>query len=216
MDDTVLMEVRTGSGLLTLNRPDRLNAWTRAADPAVRPLDQCAADEAIRAIVVTGAGRGFCAGADMEGLQDLAGGGEGNGDGAANGADARIDVRPVRHPLSIPKPIVAAINGPCAGIGLALALMFDLRFAGLESQVTTAFSRRGLVAEHGIAWMLPRLIGPAPPSTCSSPARVFPAREAAELGLVNRAVRRRCARGTRSSYAGMLARRVLARQHGAR
>ncbi len=188
MDDTVLMETRDGVALLTLNRPDRLNAWTPGLQTRLFDLlDECAADEAIRAIVVTGAGRGFCAGADMEGLQDLAGGG-GDGNGSGNGSEARIDVRPVRHPLSIPKPIVAAINGPCAGIGLALALMFDIRFTVPGAKFTTAFSRRGLVAEHGIAWMLPRLIGPAQALDLLLSGRVFLGAEAATLGVVNRAV----------------------------
>ena len=175
--------------VLTLNRPERLNAWTPALQTRLFDLlDECAADPDVRAIVVTGAGRGFCAGADMQGLQDLAGGGpDGAVNGGAGGEAPRVDERPVRHPLSIPKPIVAAINGPCAGIGLALALMFDVRFAAADAKLTTAFSRRGLVAEHGIAWMLPRLIGPARALDLLLSGRVILGREAQAMGLVNQA-----------------------------
>jgi enoyl-CoA hydratase/carnithine racemase len=184
VSEVVLLEVQVGVALLTLNRPDRLNAWTPGLQSQLFDLlDECAEREDVRAIVVTGAGRGFCAGADMQGLQQLAGG-EGNGDGAA----ARPDDRPVRYPLSIPKPIIGAINGACAGIGLALALMFDLRFAAAEAKFTTAFARRGLVAEHGMAWMLPRVIGPARALDLLLSGRVFLGSEAESIGLVNQAV----------------------------
>jgi enoyl-CoA hydratase/carnithine racemase len=183
VSDVVLIEHREAVAVLTLNRPDRLNAWTPELQTRLFDLlDQCASDEGVRAIVVTGAGRGFCAGADMEALNALSSGETGNG------ASVPADDRPVRHPLSIPKPIVAAINGPCAGIGLALALMFDVRFAAAGAKFTTAFARRGLVAEHGTAWMLPRLIGPARTLDLLLSGRVFLGAEAAELGVVNRAL----------------------------
>ena len=145
----------------------------------------------MRAIVVTGAGRGFCAGADMQGLATLAGAGNGDREGAdgfSGGAPGHADERPVRHPLSIPKPVIAAINGPCAGIGLVLAIMCDVRFAAAEAKFTTAFARRGLVAEHGISWMLPRLVGPACALDLLLSGRVLLGAEAAQLGLVNRSV----------------------------
>src|SRR5207245_9521181 len=108
----------------------------------------------IRVSVLTGAGRGFCAGADMQELQAI---GNGDFDSAAEAHDRR----PQTFALSIPKPIIAAINGPCAGLGLVQALMCDIRFAAEGAKLTTAFARRGLVAEHGISWILPRLVGPA-------------------------------------------------------
>jgi len=180
MSEVVQMQVTEGVALLTLNRPDRLNAWTAEMEHAYfAALDQCSADEQVRVIVVTGAGRGFCAGADMHELQAI-------GDGAPTGsADAR-ERRAQSFPLSIPKPIIAAINGACAGIGLVQALMCDLRFAAAGAKLTTAFARRGLVAEHGISWMLPRLLGPARALDLLLSGRVVLAEEAHALGLVNR------------------------------
>jgi enoyl-CoA hydratase/carnithine racemase len=182
MTETVLFEVQDDVAVLTFNRPDRLNAWipemqTRYFDL----LEECASRPDVRAIVLTGAGRGFCAGADMQALEQLAG-------GEANGGAGEHDPRPVTFALTIPKPIIAAVNGPCAGLGLVHALMCDLRFAAAEAKFTTAFARRGLVAEHGISWMLPRLIGPARALDLLLSGRVILGREAAELGLVNQAL----------------------------
>ncbi len=181
MSETVLFEVTDDVALLTLNRPDRLNAWvpemqTRYFDL----LEECASRPDVRAIVLTGAGRGFCAGADMQSLEQLAG-------GEGNGAGGQHDPRPVTFPLSIPKPVIAAVNGACAGLGFVYAVMCDLRFAASEAKFTTAFARRGLVAEHGISWMLPRLLGPARALDLLLSGRVILGSEAAELGLVNRA-----------------------------
>jgi enoyl-CoA hydratase/carnithine racemase len=179
MSDVVNKDVDDGVAVLTLNRPDRLNAWTAEMErDYFAMLDECAASEAVRVIVVTGAGRGFCAGADMQDLQGL-----GDGDHDARDREERT---PQRHPLGIPKPILAAINGPCAGIGLVQALMCDLRFAARGAKLTTAFARRGLVAEHGISWLLPRLIGPARALDLLLSGRVVLAEEALELGLVNK------------------------------
>ena len=171
-----------GVAVLTLNRPDRLNAWTAELGRAYFDLlEDCAGRGDVRAIVVTGAGRGFCAGADMQDLQTI---GRGEGRGAAG------DTRPQTFALTIPKPIVAAINGPCAGIGLVHALMCDIRFAATDAKLTTAFSRRGLVAEHGISWILPRLVGPARALDLLLSARVVLGEDAERLGLVNRALPR--------------------------
>lgn len=199
MSDVVLMEVAGEVATLTLNRPERLNAWTPEMGSAYFDrLDECAAREDVRAIVVTGADRGFCAGADMA---DLAAVGAGEADGAAR----RTDPRPQSHPLTIPKPIVAAINGPCAGIGLVLALMCDIRFAAEDAKLTTAFARRGLVAEHGISWILPRLVGPATALDLLLSGRIVLGEEAARLGLVNRAFAREPLVEEALSYARELA-----------
>jgi enoyl-CoA hydratase/carnithine racemase len=178
--EVVQMQIEDGVALLTLNRPDRLNAWTGEMEHTYFALlEQCARDEHVRAIVVTGAGRGFCAGADMQQLQAL-------GDGELDTDTTTRERRPQTFPLSIPKPIIAAINGACAGIGLVQALMCDVRFAAEGAKLTTAFARRGLIAEHGISWMLPRLVGPAHALDLLLSGRVMLAEEAHALGLVNR------------------------------
>ena len=174
--DVVLYEVRDGVALLTLNRPDRMNAWTgEMEDRYFDLLEQAEADADVRAVVVTGAGRGFCPGADMDLLQEIGGGG-----GGASG-----ERRPVTLPLSVRKPLVGAINGACAGVGLVQALMFDVRFAAAGAKLTTAFARRGLVAEYGVSWLLPRLVGTSRALDLLVSARVFTAEEALELGVVN-------------------------------
>jgi enoyl-CoA hydratase/carnithine racemase len=191
MDEFLLKDVDEGIALLTLNRPGRMNAWTPAMEGEYfAALEQCAHDANVRAIVVTGAGRAFCAGADMQDLQAL-----GNGSSSEHGhehAHGRVDEerRAQTFPLSIPKPIIAAVNGACAGIGLVQALMCDLRFAADDAKLTTAFARRGLVAEHGISWILPRLVGPARALDLLLSARVVLGREAAAMGLVNRSLPR--------------------------
>lgn len=182
MSEVVLKELQDGVATLTLNRPERLNAWTQELERAYfTALGECAASPDVRVIVVTGAGRGFCAGADMQELQTL---------GEHGVSDAQVEqVRtPQTYPLTVPKPIIAAINGPCAGIGLVQALMCDLRFAAEDAKLTTAFARRGLVAEHGISWVLPRLVGPARALDLLLSGRVVLGREAAAMGLVNTAM----------------------------
>lgn len=182
MSEVVQKSIEDGVAVLTLNRPDRLNAWTPEMERAYfAKLDECAASDDVRVIVVTGAGRGFCAGADMQDLQAL-------GEGSRQATSLPHDPRPQTYPLSIPKPILAAINGACAGIGLVQALMCDLRFAAESAKLTTAFSRRGLVAEHGISWILPRLVGPARALDLLLSGRIVLGQEAATLGLVNRAL----------------------------
>jgi enoyl-CoA hydratase/carnithine racemase len=178
--EVVQRSVEEGVALLTLNRPDRLNAWTVEMEHAYFGLlEECASSPEVRVIVVTGSGRGFCAGADMQDLQAL---GDGSVDVSAHDAERRAQT----FPLSIPKPIIAAINGACAGIGLVQALMCDLRFAAAGAKLTTAFARRGLVAEHGISWLLPRLVGPERALDLLLSGRVVLAEEAQSLGVVNR------------------------------
>jgi len=172
--DVVTYDVSDGVAVLTLNRPDRLNAWV--PEMQVRYFDlleQAAADADVRAIVVTGAGRGFCAGADMEVLQGNA------------SEDAQGDDRPQTFPTTVPKPVIAAVNGPAAGLGLVMALMCDIRFAAAGAKLTTAFARRGLIAEHGMSWTLPRLVGSANALDLLFSGRVILAEEALGMGLVN-------------------------------
>jgi enoyl-CoA hydratase/carnithine racemase len=177
-EDVVLHEVRDdGVGILTLNRPERMNAWTGELETRyfelLGELDR--ADD-VRAIVVTGAGRGFCPGADMDLLQGLGGGGENL---------SAAERKPVTYPLTIRKPLIGAINGACAGVGLVQALMFDVRFAAAGAKFTFAFARRGLIAAYGSSWLLPRLVGMSRALDLLMSSRTFTAEEALELGLVN-------------------------------
>lgn len=190
----ILYDARDGIATITLNRPDRLNAWTMQMEREVRAaLSAATADSAVRVILLTGAGRGYCAGADMEDLGDLSQGSADadTGNRELGGVPGGIAVRPdftrrsTYYP-SVPKPVIAAINGPCAGLGLVLALYCDLRFAADNAVFTTAFSRRGLIAEHGISWMLPRLVGFANAMDLLLSARKVDAAEAERMGLVNK------------------------------
>ena len=184
MGEVVTRSTEDGVAVLTLNRPDRLNAWTHEMKRVYFDLlEDCTADPDVRVIVLTGAGRGFCAGADMDELSSVAGGGL-----EASAAEAAQDTRPQTFPLSTPKPIIAAINGACAGLGFVHALMCDIRFAAAGAKLTTAFSRRGLIAEHGISWILPRVVGPSRALDLLLSGRIVLAEEAKEMGLVNRVV----------------------------
>jgi enoyl-CoA hydratase/carnithine racemase len=199
MSEVVQRSVEDGVAVLTLNRPERLNAWTAEMERTYFDLlADCAERDEVRAIVVTGAGRGFCAGADMQELQSI-------GDDGVDAAARDRDRRPQAFPLTIPKPIVAAINGPVAGIGLVQALMCDIRIAAEGAKITTAFARRGLVAEHGMSWMLPRLVGPARALDLLLSGRVVLAEEAAAMGLVNRVVPAESALDEALAYARELA-----------
>ncbi len=189
---TILYEVSERVGTLTLNRPERLNAWTSDMEREVRDaLAAAAADPEVRVIILTGAGRGFCAGADMEHLSEISRQGGVRGDGAPRpepvAEDGREDFRKkYTYFPTIGKPILAAINGPAAGLGFVLTMYCDLRFASEKAVFTTAFARRGLIAEHGISWMLPRLVGVANALDLLFSARKIDAAEALRMGLVNR------------------------------
>lgn len=178
--DLVLAERRGAVLVLTLNRPDRLNAWTDELEVQYfAQLDAAEADSEVRAIVLTGAGRGFCAGADF----DLLEGATGDADGAADSIVNRP--RPRNRPLELRKPLIGAINGPAAGLGLVEALYCDVRFCVPAAKLTTAFTRRGLVAEYGLSWILPRLVGTSRALDLLMSARVVLGTEAAEIGLVD-------------------------------
>jgi enoyl-CoA hydratase/carnithine racemase len=185
-------EVTDAVATITLVRPERLNAWTGRMHTEYRALLARAADDpAVRVVVVTGAGRGFCAGADT---RALAGHVERGGYDAGTGPDlARpgYGVRPefdadFAYHFGIPKPIIAAVNGPAAGVGFALACYCDLRFAAAGAKLTTAHGRLGLPAEYGLSWLLPRLVGLTRAADLLLSSRIVLAEEAASLGLVNR------------------------------
>lgn len=176
---------------ISLNRPDKLNAWTQLMEKEVRAaLEAADRDEQVRIIVLTGEGRGFCAGADMSLIHAVMGEfdrSEAIPDGGHAQEVDRIEHN-YRHKFSyllgISKPIVAAINGPCAGIGLCISLFCDLRFMADNARLTTAFARLGLVAEHGSAWMLPRLVGTMNALDLLYSSRSVAAAEAQSMGLV--------------------------------
>lgn len=174
----VTRSIADGVAVLTWNRPERNNAWTVPMEVEYFGLlDECAHDESVRVIVVTGAGRSFCPGMDAGVLAD-------NALGEAS-TDPHLRT-PFTFPRSIPKPIIAAINGACAGIGLVAAMNCDLRFASSSAKLTTSFAQRGIMAEHGVAWSLPRAVGLSTALELLFSARVIMAPEARELGLVDR------------------------------
>ncbi|HVV41234.1 MAG TPA: enoyl-CoA hydratase [Nitrobacter sp.] len=185
----ILYDVSDKIATITLNRPDRMNAWTPTMERDVRAAMEAAArDDGVRVIVLTGAGRGFCAGADMEALKEL----DPNDIGRVNAMppfdmNRRADwqARYSFYP-AIAKPIIAMLNGATAGIGLVHALYCDLRFAADNTVFTTAFARRGLIAEHGISWMLPLIVGHANALDLLLSARRVSSEEALRIGLVNR------------------------------
>jgi len=189
----ILYDVRDRVATVTLNRPEKLNAWTGVMGREVQEaMTQAAADDAVRVIVLTGAGRGFCAGADMEVLAGIQSGGAAAAAEVARppapaGARAEFGGRYAYFP-TISKPIIGALNGATAGLGLVVALYCDLRIAADSAVFTTAFSRRGLIAEHGISWMLPRLVGLPHALDLMLSARKIDAGEALRMGLVNRVV----------------------------
>lgn len=177
MTDVVRYERDEAVAVITLNRPETLNAWTFEMGGAyLESLDEAATDTSVRAVVITGAGRGFCSGADMSLLKDLMGGVE----PPPNTVRDDVDIEP-----AVPKPVIAAINGPCVGLGLARALYCDVRFMARDTSLSTAFARRGLPAEDGLAWLLPRIVGWSRALDLMLSARPVNADEAATIGLVN-------------------------------
>ena len=190
--EQILYEVKDRVATITLNRPDKLNAWTAVMGREVRQaMDEAARDEAVRVIVLTGAGRGFCAGADMQMLSGIVGAGrqEPGESGATREPAGDPAIRPdFRGPYAyfplVPKPIIAALNGATAGLGLVVSLYCDLRIAADTAVFTTAFSRRGLIAEHGVSWILPRLVGLQHGLDLLLSARKITAAEALAMGLV--------------------------------
>jgi enoyl-CoA hydratase/carnithine racemase len=179
----LLYEVRDRVATVTFNRPDRLNAWTPTLEMELREAVAAAtSDDKVRSVVLTGAGRGFCAGADMS---RLAASIEDKREGSIPRPSSADDLgQRYSYLLALPKPLIAGINGPVAGVGVCIALYCDIRFMVAGAKLTTPYARRGLIAEHGIAWMLPRLIGPMHAADLLLSGRTVQAEEAAQMGLV--------------------------------
>jgi enoyl-CoA hydratase/carnithine racemase len=178
---------------ITMNRPDKLNAWTPRMGSEMREaFTDADRDDAIRAIIVTGAGRAYCAGADMEHLNNIA---EGASPSAAVQTRASSDKRvrpdfdgPFSYVLALSKPVIGAINGPCAGLGFTTSLYHDIRIASENARMGLILVQRGLAMEHGSSWMLPRLVGVAKAIELAVTGRLVDAQEALSIGLVHRVV----------------------------
>jgi enoyl-CoA hydratase/carnithine racemase len=180
--DLVLRDDQGPVAVLTLNRPERRNAWTIPLQRRYYGrLQECVNDSSVRAIVVTGAGSTFCPGADSNELQTYTDTGDFN-------PEAATIAQPDWFPLAVPKPMIAAINGACAGFGLVQTLMCDIRFAVPGARMTTAFARRGLPALHASSYLLPRLIGMSRATELLVSGRTFTTDEAMTLGLVHRLI----------------------------
>lgn len=216
--EDILYRVEDGVAVITLNRPDKLNAWRGEMDRDVRAaMREANDDESVRVIILTGAGKGFCAGADMGMLQSIQ-----SADAQASRSvvdshkpwDASANENFQKQYSWFPavkKPIIAGINGAAAGLGLILSLYCDIRFAADNAKFTTAFSRRGLVAEHGISWLLPRLVGFANAADLLYSARVITAADAKAMGLVSRVIPAADFEREVMAYARMLAAEVSPR-----
>ena len=194
MYEEILYAVEDPVATITLNRPKSLNAWTQRMAAEVRhAVARAESDPAVVGIIITGAGRAFCAGADMNNLSSLSEGGRLENDFASLEVH-RAEPLPddfsgeYTYLLAVRKPIVAAINGPIAGMAVPIALSCDIRFMAAEAPLLTAFAERGLVAEWGISWLLPRVVGTGRALDLLFSSRRVSGTEAAAMGLVNDAV----------------------------
>ncbi|MGZ5214820.1 MAG: enoyl-CoA hydratase [Caldimonas sp.] len=183
-ETSLLVEIRDGVAVLTMNRPERLNALSQAMiDGAIAALERCADDSAVGCIVLTGAGRGFCAGGDVTAM--------GGGPVSELTLEQQTDRQRAIHRFAgllheLPKVSIAAINGPCAGAGMGLALACDLRLAADNARLTTAFAKVGFSGDFGITWPLVRTLGEARAKELLLLSDVLTAQQALELGLLNR------------------------------
>jgi enoyl-CoA hydratase/carnithine racemase len=176
-DEVVRYEVDRGVCTITFDRPERRNAWNPEMEHQYfDALDRATADRDVRTIVVTGAGRWFCPGLDSQRLE-----------GAAGAAGLQLAGRRSQHyALTVPKPMIAAINGACAGIGLIQALVCDVRFMARSARLSTAYAKLGIPAEYGLSWLLPRMIGAELALDLLLSARPVDGEEAHRIGLVSR------------------------------
>jgi enoyl-CoA hydratase/carnithine racemase len=196
-------EVDDPVALITLDRPETLNALTYPMLAAFRrAVDDAAADPRVVGIVITGAGRGFCSGLDASALASTT--------EAGSSAKPKVDGVPGLFTwlLEIPKPVIAAVNGVAAGGGFVLAAMADLRLASTSASFTTIFSKRGLIAEHGTSWILPRLVGTGAALDLLWSSRRIDAAEAHRLGLVQQVTEPDALLDTARAYVADLAANV--------
>lgn len=185
------LEIEDSIATISLDRPERMNAWTGRMHTEYRHcLAKANAEARVRAIIVTGVGRGFCVGGDAKALEGHAARG-GYDPGTPNelarpgfGVAPEFDAAFAYH-FGLDKPVIAALNGPAAGVGLALACFADLRFAAPRVKFTTAHGKLNLPAEYGLSWLLPRLVGLGRANDLLLTSRVFTSEEALNMGLVN-------------------------------
>ncbi len=200
MYQEILYAVEDPVATITLNRPEKLNALTTRMQQEIKhAFADAERRKEVVGIVLTGAGRGFCAGVDMGGLAQIQAAGQISAmnektefDGARLGDRGMGEEfgQGLTYLMMVRKPVIAAVNGPCAGMGFSLAMFCDMRFVAEEAMFTTAYAQRGLVAEHGMSWVLPRLIGPSRALDILWSGRKFDGREAVQLGVANVAVPR--------------------------
>lgn len=191
--EQISYEVEDRICTVTLNRPDRLNAFTgRMMTELIEAFDRADGDDEVRVVVVTGAGRAFCAGADLEAGGDTfdasarsAGGGEGAPEGEAMVTHRDGGGRVVLRIFEMTKPVIAAVNGPAVGVGVTMTLAMDIRLAAESARFGFVFARRGITMEAASSWFLPRLVGMGQASEWVHTGRVFPADEALRGRLVN-------------------------------
>jgi 2-(1,2-epoxy-1,2-dihydrophenyl)acetyl-CoA isomerase len=170
---------------ITLNRPDRLNAITPVMlEEMIAVLEACAGDPTVRIVVLTGAGRGFCAGGDLNSSGSTAS----TGRVETTVATSRRALRVSELLRSMPAPVIAAVNGPCAGAGLSWACAADLRIAADTATFVAAFTAAGVGGDHGISWLLPRIIGTGRAAELLLLSGRIDAEQAQRIGLVSRVV----------------------------
>jgi 2-(1,2-epoxy-1,2-dihydrophenyl)acetyl-CoA isomerase len=185
VSDAVLLRVADGVARITLNRPERLNAFAGAMrDDLHDAIDAAASAPDVRVLVITGAGRGFCTGADVEVMSDLLR----RGDDATFVGLVEAGMRVIRRLASVDQPVIAAVNGPAAGAGAALALACDLRIASDRASIGLTFNRIGLHPDWGATHTLPRLVGPGRAAELVLSGRMVDATEAGRIGLFERVV----------------------------
>ena len=193
--EAIRYEVEGGVATLTLNRPEKRNAYTpRMGDEVVRAFRAAREDDAVRAVILTGAGKGFCAGVDLDALKAMQAGeagaqraeGERSG-GAKLGEEDFIRVLPLEL-LSYPKPVIAAIHGAAIGVGVTMVLPCDIRIAAEDAKLGLTFTKLGILPGLGSTHLLPRLVGMGKAQELVLTARVILAPEALAIGLVNRVV----------------------------
>lgn len=183
--DLVLLRVDDGVAWITLNRPDRLNAFAGTMrDDLHDAIDRAASSDDVRVLVITGAGRGFCTGADVEVMSDLLQ----RGDDATFETLVQAGMRVVQRLRAVEQPVIAAVNGPAAGAGASLALACDFRVASERATIGVTFNRIGLHPDWGATYTLPRLVGAGRAAELVMSGRMVEAREAERIGLFERVV----------------------------